>query len=98
MLKDTDCEGGVAFLGDQFGGVVGEEFGEEEEIGGGDGVAQKLDALADERGYGQEFPVTDGDWLARRRAGVVGLAHRRGGRGCARRLARLPWDQRDRRH
>jgi hypothetical protein len=42
-----------------FGGsarrVVGGELGEEEEVGCGDGVAQELDALANERSDGEEL-------------------------------------------
>src|SRR6185437_1309223 len=45
----------VSFLGDQLGGVVGRELIEEEEICSRDGVAQQLDALANERGDGAEL-------------------------------------------
>jgi hypothetical protein len=36
-------------LRNQLGGIVGRELVEKEKIGGVDGVAQQLDALADER-------------------------------------------------
>jgi hypothetical protein len=52
VLEDAAAESGVALLRDELGGVVGRELIDEEEIGGGDGVAQELDAFADERGDG----------------------------------------------
>jgi hypothetical protein len=52
VLEDAAGESGVALLRDQLGGVVGRELIDEEEIGGGDGIAQELDAFADERGDG----------------------------------------------
>ncbi len=55
VLEDSAGEGGVALLRDQLGGVVRRELGEEEEVGGGDGIAQELDALANERGDGEEL-------------------------------------------
>jgi hypothetical protein len=52
-LEDFAGEGGVGTLGwDELGWVVGRELSEEEEVGGGGGFSQELDALADERGYG----------------------------------------------
>ena len=55
LLEDAAGESGIALLRDQLGWVVGSELGEEEEVGGGDGIAQELDALADERGDGEEL-------------------------------------------
>ena len=45
---------GIALLRNQLGWVVGREL-EEEEVCGGDGIAQQLDALANERGDGKEL-------------------------------------------
>ncbi len=56
VLEDAAGHGGIATLRrDQLGWVVGGELIEEEEVGGGDGFAEELDALADERGDGEEF-------------------------------------------
>ena len=55
MLEDAAGEGGVSFLRNQLRWVVLGEFLQKEEIGGGDGVAQQLDALADERGDGEKL-------------------------------------------
>ena len=55
VLKNAQGESGIAFLRDQVGWVVGREFFDEEEVGGGDGIAQQLDALANERGDGEKF-------------------------------------------
>ncbi len=55
MLEDAASERGIAFLRDQLGRVVRRELGHEEEIGGGDGIAQELDALADERRDGEQL-------------------------------------------
>ena len=54
-LQDFERHGGIALLRDQFGGVVGRKLVDEEKVGGGEDVAQKLDALADERGDGSIF-------------------------------------------
>lgn len=55
-LKDAQGHGGVAAFGrNQLGWVVGREFGKEEEVGGGRGFAQQLDALADEGSDSEEF-------------------------------------------
>ncbi len=40
---------------DQVGRVVGGELGEKEEVGGGNGIAQQLDALANERRDGEQL-------------------------------------------
>ena len=60
--QDLERHGGVAFLGDEFGGIVGRELviGQEEKIGGGENVAQEFDAFADERGDGVHFIGGDG--------------------------------------
>ena len=55
VLKNAASESGIALLGDQVGRVVGSELGQEEEIGRRNSVAQELDALANERGDGEEF-------------------------------------------
>ena len=55
VLKDPAGQGGIALLRDQLGGVVGRELVDEEEVGGGDGFAEQLDALADERRDGAEL-------------------------------------------
>ena len=55
VLEDAAGQCGIAFLGDQLGGVVGGELGEEEEVGGGDGIAQELDALTDKRSDGEKL-------------------------------------------
>src|ERR1035438_6130665 len=56
VLEDAQGHGRIATLRrDQLGGVVGGELGEEEEIGGGDGIAEQLDALANERSDGEDF-------------------------------------------
>ena len=49
MLQDAAGERGVALLRNQLGGVVRRELVDKEKIGGGDGLAQERDALADER-------------------------------------------------
>ena len=53
--KDAAGQGGIALLRNQLGRVVRRELGNKEEVGGGDGFAQELDALADERGDGEEL-------------------------------------------
>src|ERR1035437_321156 len=51
MLQDAEGHSDITTLGrDQLSGVVGGEFFHKKEVGGGDGVAQELDALANERG------------------------------------------------
>ena len=56
VLEDAAGHGGIAALGrDQLGWVVGSEFFEEEKIGGGRSLYKQLDALADERSYGEEL-------------------------------------------
>ena len=76
MLENAAGQGGVRpFLRNQFGRIVGRELVEEEEVGGGDGVAQQLDALADERGDGEElFRRGMEAGLRRRRARSCGLS------------------------
>ncbi len=49
-LENAQGHGRIAtFWRDQLRGIVGSELVEEEKVGGGDGIAQQLDALADER-------------------------------------------------
>ncbi len=55
VLEDAAGQGGIALLRNQLGRVVGRELGDKEKVGGGDGIAQQLDALADERGDGEEL-------------------------------------------
>ncbi len=56
MLKDAEGHGRIATLGgDQLGRVVGGEVLQKEEVGGPDGIAQQLDALANERSDGEQF-------------------------------------------
>ena len=56
VLRTRQGQSGIAAFGrNQLGGVVGREFVEEEEVGGGGGFAEQLDALADERGDGENF-------------------------------------------
>ena len=53
-LKNPASHGGVATLRrDQLGGIVGRELVDEEEVGGGGGLAEKLDAFANEWGDGE---------------------------------------------
>ena len=72
VLEDASGQRGIALLRDQLGRVVGRELVEEEEVGGGDGIAQQLDALADERRDGEQLLRR---WRrsrpGRRRAGVA---------------------------
>ena len=42
-------------MGNQLGRVVGRKLVEKEEIRGGDGIPQQLDALANERRDGQQL-------------------------------------------
>jgi len=70
----------IALLRNQFGGIVGRELRQKEEIGGGDGFAQQLDALADERRDGGDlfrrgmiaFLLEDGLQFAGKRAEIRG--------------------------
>jgi len=56
VLQDAQGHVRVASLGwDQLGCVIGSELRQEEEVGGGGGLAEELDALADERGNGKQF-------------------------------------------
>ena len=54
-LEHAQGHRGVALLRDQFGGVVRGQLRNKEKIGGGDGIAQQLDAFADERRNGRDF-------------------------------------------
>ena len=45
----------IALLRDQLGGIVGRELIEKEEVRGADGIAQQLDALANQRRDGKKF-------------------------------------------
>jgi hypothetical protein len=47
--------GGVPLLRNELGRIVGRQFVHQEKIGSGEDVAQKLDALADERSDGAHF-------------------------------------------
>jgi len=55
MLKDFQRQGGIAFLWDQLGWIVRRQPIDKEKIGGGNGLFQQLDPLADERGDGQKL-------------------------------------------
>ncbi len=55
MFEDAESHSSISLLRNQLGGVVGRELVEEEEVGGGGGIAEELDALADERGDGEYF-------------------------------------------
>ena len=48
-IEHAQCQRGVAFFRDQFGGLVRRQLRGEEKIGGREHVAQQADALADER-------------------------------------------------
>jgi len=50
--QNYERHGDVSLLRNEFGWVVGRELIHKEKVGGGENVAQKLDALADERGDG----------------------------------------------
>jgi hypothetical protein len=56
VLEDAEGHGRITALRrDQLGRIVGGEFLQEEKVGGGDGIAQELDALTNERGDGEEL-------------------------------------------
>src|ERR1039458_2690139 len=53
--KNSERHGGVTLLRDQLGRVVGRELIHKEEVGGSKNVAQKFDALTDQRSDGVHF-------------------------------------------
>ena len=56
MLKDAKGHRCISSLGwDELGRVVGGQLGEKEKVRGRYGLAEKLDALADERGHGGDL-------------------------------------------
>ena len=54
LLKDAAGKRGIALLRDQFGRVIRGKLVDKEKIGGGDSIAKQLDALANQRGDGEE--------------------------------------------
>ncbi len=50
LLQDAVRQGCIALLRNQVGRVIRRQLGKKEKIGGGDSIAQELDALADQRG------------------------------------------------
>src|ERR1039457_5755379 len=57
LLQDTPCKRSIALLRYQFRRVIRRELRQKKEVGGRDGVAQQLDAFADERRHGQQLFV-----------------------------------------
>ncbi len=60
LFEYVQGQGGVALFRDQFGCGIGREFVGEEEVGGGEHVVEKADALADERRDFRHFLRLDG--------------------------------------
>jgi hypothetical protein len=59
FLENVGGHGGVAFLRNKLGGIIRRESIDEKEVGGGEDVAEKFDALANERRDTEHFGGVD---------------------------------------